>query len=183
MRCIIIAIFLISSCTSKKEHLTLVTGNLTFFERYAPECERFIESQKKCEGEGCFNSAALEIVGVDTAIADTHAVYAWCWMQQFKKVEKLPSGSKGVFTPVLFKVLVSGRSYSVVDVFLPDPEAPLKEQLTEREFPDVLIKSYFVNQRNDVEKERVRVLAEKARDKYKMYLEKAYVPEVKEETE
>lgn len=155
-----------------------MTGNLTFFERYAPECEQFLESQKKCEGEDCFNAAALEIVGVDTAIVDTHSVYAWCWLQQFKSVGKIPSGSKGDFSPVRFKVLVSGRSFTITDVYLPNPDAPLKEQLLEQGFPEVLIKGYFVNQRNDVEMERVRVLANKAKDKYRMYLEKAYVPEV-----
>lgn len=178
MRVIVIAIIFLCSCSSKKEHLGLVTGDLTFFERYAPECERFMELGKKCKGVRCFNAAALEIVGVDTAVADTHSVYAWCWMQQFKMVGNVPSGTKGAFTPVQFKVHVSGRSYSVAEVYLPDAEAPLKEQLTEREFPKVLVKKYFTNQGKDVEMERVKVLSEKAKDKYRMFLEKAYVPKV-----
>jgi hypothetical protein len=168
---------LLLACKGDSEESQIVTSNISLFEKYSPVCERWLEQNMACKKPSCFTAASVEIVGIDTSIADTQSVYAWCWVQDFKIIDQKPLQNKGDFLLARFKVLPTGRGYVVKNIFIPDPDKPLDDQLEENAFPERLMKDYFLNQKKNIELDRIRILSEKARDKYQMYLDKAYIPD------
>lgn len=118
----------------------------------------------------------MEIVGIDTANMDSVKIYAWTWLQQFKTTkDSIPYASLGKITASEFVVLGGGRDYKVIAAFVADENSPLREQLEQRQFPEDLIKKYFIKQAESVEVERIKALSQKAEEKYKMYRENSYL--------
>lgn len=168
---------LLMACKGDTEEAQIVTSNISLFEKYSPVCERWLEQKYVCREQDCFTAASVEIVGIDTSVADTQAIYAWCWVQNFKIIDQKPVQNKGDFLLARFEVLPTGRGFLVERAFIPDPDKPLDDQLEESEFPESLVKEYFLNQKNNIELDRIRILSEKAREKYRMYLDNAYIPD------
>jgi hypothetical protein len=173
---VICSILFAFSCSTEDPSTALVTGDLRFFELYAPTCERWLEKEFPCAKRDCFTAAAVEISGVDTSSLDSVKVYAWGWVQHFQEIEAQPHGSLGKLLALKFTVKTSGRDKKILKVMVPDEEISLKDQLEAATFPEVLLDEYFLDQNQEVEIKRIRALSDKAKAKYLMYVEKAYLP-------
>jgi len=173
---IFLTIIFLSACGPEAPSDSLVTKDVRFFDLYAPACERWLEKKFACVDTDCFTSAAVEITGIDTANLDSVMVFAWAWSQHYQELDGKPYGSLGQLLAVRFLIKSSGRNYEVMDVFLPDEELSLKKQLEGVAFPEILLDEYFLDQKQDVEIKRIKALSDKAKAKYLMYKEQAYVP-------
>jgi hypothetical protein len=173
---IFLTIIFLSACGTEAPSNSLVTKDVRYFDLYAPACERWLEKKFACTDKDCFTAAAVEITGIDTAHLDSIKVFAWAWSQHYQDIEGKPHGSLGQLLAVQFLVKSSGRNFEVLDVFIPDQELSLKKQLEEMAFPDVLLDEYFLDQKQEVEIKRIRALSDKAKAKYLMFKEQAYMP-------
>jgi|SRR5690554_5261560 len=162
----------IHSCSTKDETIdnNLVVENLKFFEKYHYHCEQWLELNNPCSQDSCMSSAAVEIVGIDTTDQQNILVYTWAWNEHFLiKDNQAYSGNKKL-TIARFTLDGSSRELKISDVYTPDENAPLLEQLTEENVPQKLIQTYFAKQSSGVEKIRIQALSKKAKDKFNLYL-------------
>lgn len=169
---ILLSVLFIYSCSSKEEVIdeNLVLENLKLFEKYHYSCEQWVEQNNPCVQDSCMSSAAVEIVGVDTTDKQNIAIYAWVWNEHFLiKDSQAYSGNKKL---AIGRFIIDGssRDYKISDVYFPDPDAPLVEQLEEEKIPSILIQTYFSKQSAGVEKIRIEALSQKAKDKFNLYL-------------
>ncbi len=162
------------SCQEEKAHDTLVLENLAFFDLYDSSCESWIEQKFPCSKDSCFSSAAVEIVGIDTSDSHRYQIYAWSWSEHFMTQNKKAfSGSKKLLI-TRFTMNPSSRANKILQVYIPNEEQPIDEQLTLEQFPEKIIDSYFTKQAESVERIRIQALNKKATEKYKLYLSDAY---------
>ncbi len=179
MRVLFILLFglLLFGCTqNESSNKNLITVDLSFFEKYAPYCEIRLEQDNPCDLDSCFTSAAVEIVGIDTTEKSQTIIYAWTWVEHFIFKDSLIFSGNKTLSIAKFAMNIISRDFSVVTLFTPDEETPIAEQLREEGFPETLIKTYFVRQPESIEKIRIQALADKAKDKYNLYLQKSYHP-------
>lgn len=171
-----LTIIFFSACAPEAPTDTLVTKDVRYFDLYAPTCERWLEKRFACTEKDCFAAAAVEITGIDTANLDSIKVFAWAWSQHYQELDGKPYGSLGQLLAVRFLVKSSGRQFEILDVFIPNEELSLNKQLEEMEFPEILLEEYFLDQKQEVEIKRIKALSDKAKAKYLMFKEQAYVP-------
>lgn len=172
---VLVCAFFIISCKEEQARSTLVLENMSLFDLYDSYCESWIEQKYPCSTDSCFSSAAVEIVGIDTSDAHRYLIYAWSWNEHFLiKNGNAFSGNKKL-TISRFAIDPSTRANKILDVYLPNEELPIAEQLAEQGFPENLVENYFTKQAESVEKIRIQALTKKATDKYQLYLSKAYV--------
>jgi hypothetical protein len=171
-----LTVIFLSACGPEAPSDTLVTKDVRYFDLYAPTCERWLEKKFACTEKDCFTAAAVEITGIDTTNPDSIKVFAWAWSQYYQELEGKPYGSLGQLLAVRFLVKASGRQFDILDVFIPDQELSLNKQLEEMAFPEILMDEYFLDQKQEVEIKRIKALSAKAKAKYLMFKEQAYVP-------
>lgn len=162
------------SCQEEKSHDTLVLENLAFFDLYDSSCESWIEQKFPCSKDSCFSSAAVEIIGIDTSDTHRYQIYAWSWSEHFmNKNGQSFSGNKKLLI-TRFTIDPSSRANKIIQVYIPNEELPIEEQLTTEKFPEKITDSYFTKQSESIEKVRIQALNKKAKEKYKLYLSDAY---------
>lgn len=169
---ILLATILLISCNNKSDTLpnSLVVEDMTYFEKFHPSCEKWIEQQYPCELDSCFSSAAIEIVGIDTTDKSNLLIYAWAWNEHYLlRDDQAFSGNKQLLITKL-ELDATSRNYEIQKSFIPHPDSSLTQQLEESDFPSFLIKKYFTKQSQKVEEIRIQALSKKAHDKYKIYL-------------
>lgn len=165
---------LFCACKEEEVHTTLVTENLSFFSLFDATCENWVELRYPCATQNCFSSSAVEIVGIDTADAENYKIYAWVWNEHFVQKEgQLYAGSQKLLI-ASFLMDATKRKLEIKDVFTPNENLGIEDQLVENGFPEVLIEKYFVKQTAQVEKVRIQALAQKAKDKFRLYLDESY---------
>lgn len=148
---------------------------MSLFDLYDSYCESWIEQKYPCSTDSCFSSAAVEIVGIDTSDAHQYQIYAWSWNEHFLiKNGNTFSGNKRL-TISRFTIDPSTRANKILEVYIPNEELPIAEQLAEKDFPESIVEGYFIKQAESVERIRIQALTKKATDKYQLYLSKAYV--------
>lgn len=176
-RAIFFCCILFISCKEKEESTSLVLDNLQFFSLYDTTCETWLEQKFSCSTDSCFSSAAVEIVGIDTSNMDSIKVYAWAWNEHFvEKNNKSYSGNKKLLIS-RFTINPVNRKLLITDVFIPEEDHPLEEQLEAEKFPKSIIETYFTKQPENVEKIRIQALTQKATAKYKLYQKNIFKPD------
>lgn len=172
----LICLILLGACKSEETSSTVVVDNLDYFQQFSASCEVWLENQFGCSDSNCFSSASVEIVGIDTSNPQQYKVYAWAWSQLFiKKDGQYYAGQKKLLIS-RFTVDAISRDHPVQKAYFPDEEQPIQEQLEQQQFPETLIDEYFTNQSEQVERLRIQSLSEKANDKFRLYLDNAYIP-------
>lgn len=174
---ILLSCFLFISCKEEIPDTNIITENLQFFSLYDATCESWIEKKYACNSENCFSSSAVEIVGIDTSNIDSVKVYAWAWSEQFvERNQQSYSGAKKLLI-TKFVIDASTRKKQILDVFIPNEDLPIDEQLESQEFPENIIEQYFTKQPESVERIRIQALTQKAKDKFLLYQKSIYIPD------